>query len=475
MNKKIAKWLQGELPLWKEKGWLSEAGQTQLEASYNMEKPASGPSLTRIAVLLLGAVLIGLGIFLLFAGYWYSFSPNGRFDWTITLVVASLVILGLAIWRCEPGKRWAEGATIFYMLALGGSTFLMADTYYTGESYGLYLLIVLIASLPAIYVLRSSLGMIGYLLGAILWCFAPYSLDITLNVMAVWLLILGALPFYMVAVKHSSSYSMLVWLSWAYVAAIFSAFFLTIESNRAGLELYFVATLAVSTYAIGTLMRDKGLWTLPFRTMGSIGLLYVVIQGTLLHTWNISIQDALNGLALTMAILLGAVCAYFLGKLVMKREWVAAVMTLTPFIVGFGLLLANSGAMPLVVSIVFDAFVLLTAFILFLRGTMDKRVGYVNGAILAVLALILARFFDPGFTFFERGISFISIGILVIVVNIIYMWSKSNNKLGKAHEERKARRQAFRQSLREQYGESQNDTFTNQKTLSNDSDQGGLL
>ena len=55
------------------------------------------------------------------------------------------------------------------------------------------------------------------------------------------------------------------------------------------------------------------------------------------------------------------------------------------------------------------------------------------------------------------------------------MWSKSNNKLGKAHEERKARRQAFRQSLREQYGESQNDTFTNEKTLSNDSDQGGLL
>ena len=98
----------------------------------------------------------------------------------------------------------------------------------------------------------------------------------------------------------------------------------------------------MATYAIGTLMRDKGLWTLPFRTMGSIGLLYVVIQGTLLHTWNISIQDALNGLALTMAILLGAVCAYFLGKLVMKREWVAAVMTLTPFIVGFGLLLANA-------------------------------------------------------------------------------------------------------------------------------------
>ena len=55
------------------------------------------------------------------------------------------------------------------------------------------------------------------------------------------------------------------------------------------------------------------------------------------------------------------------------------------------------------------------------------------------------------------------------------MWSKSNNKLGKAHEKRRARRQAFRQSLREQYGESQNDTFTNEKTLSNDSDQGGLL
>ncbi len=442
MKNRVTKWLERELPLWKEKGWLTEAGENELEATYLQNQQSQGPSLTRIAILFLGGALIALGVFLLFAGYWYSFSPNGRFDWTITLVVIALIVLSIGMWRGEPGKRLAEGVALFYMLALGGSTFLMADTYYTGESYGLYLLIVLFVSLPTIYILRSSLGMILYLLGSILWCFAPSSLDGSLNIMAVWFLIVGALPFYVIAVRHSNSYSLLVWLSWAYVAAVFSAFFLTIESNKAGLELYFITVLSAVTYALGVLNRSRGLWTLPFRTIGAIGLFYVVVQGTLLQTWNTAIQEGLQSTETTIALLFSAVSIYFLFRLLQNKEWVAFIVNASPFVIGFALLLSYSGATPLVVSLVFDVYVMLVAIGLFVRGTIDKRVGYINGAIIAIFAMIVARFFDPSFTFLERGISFISVGILVFLVNIVYMWAKFSRGYKKTQQERKVRREA---------------------------------
>ena len=54
-------------------GWLTAEGADALRERYAAHLIKSGPSLQRILVLLLGAVLIGLGVFLLFAGYWYGF------------------------------------------------------------------------------------------------------------------------------------------------------------------------------------------------------------------------------------------------------------------------------------------------------------------------------------------------------------------------------------------------------------------
>lgn len=452
MNRQIRHWLQKNLPLWREKGWVTEEGEQALRQSYVGSSVAQGPSLTRIVILALGLGLIGLGIFLLFAGYWYSFSPNGRFDWVMVLMIIAILVVGLAIWKAMPGRPFAEGATLFYMLALSSSTFLLADTYYTGESYGLYLLVILVAALPVIYVLHASVSMIFYLCGAILWCFAPYALDVTLNMMAVWILILCALPFYVVSVKHTPSYSVLVWLSWAYVAAVFSVLFLTIESHRAGLELFFVTSLSAITYALGALNRQRGMWTLPFRTIGSLGLIFVVVQGTLLGSWDAQMWEPVGTWEILIALALLGTVGYYGHRLWQHKEYIGVALLGGSPVIGISLLLVSQGITPLAVSIFFDIYAIVVAVALFIRGTVTHRIGYVNGAIISILALIGARFLDPAFTFLERGLSFMLVGTTILVANSIYMWSKWNahRREANAQRARRRKRMAIEHSVEEE-------------------------
>ena len=137
MSIKHIRWLHEELEQWREEGLISEEQSHRLQAKYGFI-PKEGPSWTRLITVLGGAVLILLGIILLFAGYWYGFSPNGRFDWSLVILLLAIAIVGVGVWKAKPASMVAEAITVIYMAILTTSTLLVADTYYTGEYMGLY-------------------------------------------------------------------------------------------------------------------------------------------------------------------------------------------------------------------------------------------------------------------------------------------------------------------------------------------------
>ena len=142
MNIKHIRWLHEELEQWREEGLISEEQSQRLQAKYGFI-PKEGPSWTRLITVLGGAALILMGIILLFAGYWYGFSPNGRFDWSLVILLLAIAIVGGGVWKAKPASMVAEAITVIYMAILTTSTLLVADTYYTGEHMGLYVLIIL--------------------------------------------------------------------------------------------------------------------------------------------------------------------------------------------------------------------------------------------------------------------------------------------------------------------------------------------
>ncbi len=113
MDKKLIVWLHEELPKWESKGWISQESASAMKVFYGEIGPRKTPSLMRLVALFLGLLLVGLGIFLLFAGYWYSFSPAGRLDWCIALLLMALLILGGGVWKAPRGGLVAEGSFLY--------------------------------------------------------------------------------------------------------------------------------------------------------------------------------------------------------------------------------------------------------------------------------------------------------------------------------------------------------------------------
>lgn len=429
MDKKQIVWLHEQLPDWESKGWISKESAAAMKVFYGEVKPKKTPSMSRLLVLLLGVLLLGLGVFLLFAGYWYSFSPAGRLDWCIALLLLAVIMLGVTIWKAPRGSLISEAVGLLYTFILTCVTFLMADTYYTGEGIGIYCLIIMVLTIPLVYVLGSQLMMIAYLLLSLLWSTSAHDISIWGEAIWLWVLLAAGVPFMLERLRaKTSGFLSVLWLAWAYFAALFGAFFFTINSYHLSLSLFFVASLSAVIFALGSVTREQGLWALPSRGIGTLGLIYVVVQGTFLGTWTDEAATS-PGIGSLLIALLGLVLvAGALRALWRKNQGLEILITACPLVIGLLTIGVHSGFTSLTASILFNTYIGILALIMLLRGGMTNRVGLVNGCVFAVLAMVGARFFDPAFTFVERGMTFIFAGAVIFVVNAFYMWRK--------HEER---------------------------------------
>ena len=440
MKVKHIRWLHEELEQWRQEGLISEEQSHQLQAKYGFI-PKEGPSWTRLITVLGGAALILLGIILLFAGYWYGFSPNGRFDWALVILLLAIAIVGGSVWKAKPASVVAEAITVAYMAVLTTVTLLVADTYYTGEYIGLYVLIILCCSLPIIYILDSALGMILYLIGVLGWSFSNHALSAWVGPAAVGGLLLLAVPYYIRRFgRHQQLQDpLLVSVSWAFIGAIFGEVFFTLSTYEPQMNLFFISVLGAVTYALGTLEQKITLLALPCKGVGAIALLYTLVEGTYIGTW-IRVGESTMAWWLWVCMIFSLAVAALLLRRLISAKRIEACIGMIPFIIFGCYILVISGATPIVTSILFNAYILVAALGTFIRGTMIKKVSLLNGAIVTLIAMFGARFFDPSFTFVERGVSFVVLGIIVLVINALYLWRKRTQRTKLNQKVRQARR-----------------------------------
>lgn len=442
MNVKHIHWLHKELDQWKEEGIISEEQSHQLQAKYGFI-PKEGPSWTRLITVLAGAILILLGIILLFAGYWYGFSPNGRFDWSLAILLLAIAVVGGGVWKAKPASMIAESITVIYMGLLTATTLLVADTFYTGEHMGLYVLIILCCALPIIYVLDSALGMILYLIGVLGWSFSSHPLNTWVGPVAVGGLLLVAVPYYIrrFGKYQGSKDSLLVSVSWAFIGAIFGEVFFILSTYEPQMNLFFISVLGAVTYGLGTLEKKIALLALPCKGVGAIALLYTIVEGTYISTWmRIGESTMAWWLWFCMVLSLG-IAVLVLRRLVLAKR-IESTIGLIPFVIFGCYVVTVSGATPILTSILFNAYILVAALGTFIRGTLVKKVSLLNSSILTLIAMFGARFFDPSFTFVERGVSFLVLGGIVLGINALYLWRKRLQRVKVNQRVLQARRQS---------------------------------
>ena len=336
----------------------------------------------------------------------------------------------------------AEAITVIYMGILTTSTLLVADTYYTGEHMGLYVLIILCCSLPIIYILDSALGMILYLIGVLGWSFSNHPLNAWVGPAAVGGLLLVAVPYY---IRRFGNYQqvkdpLLVSVSWAFVGAIFGEVFFTLSTYEPQMNLFFISVLGAVTYGLGTLEKKITLLALPCKGVGAIALLYTIVEGTYLSTW-VRIGESTMAWWLWCCMLLSLGIAFLVLRRLVLAKRIESAIGLIPFVIFGCYVVTVSGSTPILTSILFNAYIFVAALVTFIRGTLVKKVSLLNSSILTLIAMFGARFFDPSFTFIERGVSFLVLGIIVLGINAIYLWRKGKQRATVNQRVRQARRQ----------------------------------
>jgi uncharacterized membrane protein len=164
-NRRAVRWLRGQLPELVAAGAISPENEAAIDRYYGPAEPRTNFGFIILATL--GAALVGAGIILLIAHNWDDFSRAAR---TVIAFIPLLVAQALVVFvllRRNESPAWRESVAVFDVAAVGTAISLIRQTYQIQGSFESFMRIWLILSIPIVYLLRTTLGAILYVVGSV--------------------------------------------------------------------------------------------------------------------------------------------------------------------------------------------------------------------------------------------------------------------------------------------------------------------
>jgi hypothetical protein len=411
---KEAAWLLRELTDLVGKGVLDEPNATRLRAHYAEAAAAQGPGWGMILLAIGGAALVGLGVILIFAHNWETWTPGVR----VGLSLAPLLIGQLAVLQAlRSGSRlWSEAAGLFTALAVGASIALIAQTYQFGGDLPRFLLTWTLLALPLVYLLDSSAVAALCWIGALAWTLASRhdgwwgeSAQDAIRLPAFLLLASLPLPHLMRQIRIDRGSSRVAWLLRVALLVVVAGLAVAPDYRRES-ELFFVyAGMAAATALGGRLYFSgvQGLWGNPLQGAGHVGVLVVAVLATVNDVWREA--QIPHSTLLLIPCALGILAVWFAWQLARNDGPMlpCAIAALTPTIF---LLDALALRGPSLVIMLAHLYALMLAAALIRTGLRDGRLGLANEGAGLIAAVVLLRFFDSDLSYVVRGVGFIVTG-----------------------------------------------------------------
>ena len=399
MEPKKLEWLKKEMKRWTEEGIMTSEQCGQIEALY----PAGGgasPLLVFFSVL--GSLLIGSGIILVFATNWWSLPVEVRLLLAFLPLLAGQGICLYTFKRRYQSASFREGCAVFLSLSFFATLALVGQVFHTSSDMSTYLLVCILFTLPGIYFFRVRAAMTIYIFGAV---FVSWSWPGPVSI----LLLILALPyFYMETVKplyHGGLNYLLFLLS--VLAA--NTLWIVVHKETAGIEL----TAFEGFLICGILML---LIDILFRRISSIyfftaakffSILYIT-AAILISSTDFSYSESPGAAGMVLTVIIAA--AYF--ALRFKRY--PGILAGDLFMVSAVLLLMATFTVVATANIL--AMGLGTYYIV--QGSRTLTLRKLNYGMILVILLILIRFFDSSLGLFGRGIIFILLGFAFLGINL---------------------------------------------------------
>jgi uncharacterized membrane protein len=412
---KEAAWLLAELKGLVARGVLDEAAAERVRAHYS--QAAGEPRLGWGMILLAtgGAALIGLGIILIFAHNWESWTPGLRAALSLLPLLVGQAACVLALRRNS--RALSEAAALFTAIAIGASIALIAQTYQFGGDLPRFLMTWLLLAAPLIYLLDASAAASGCWLLVLAWVTSTEhsgwwaqegAWQDALRLPIFLALFSLPLPHLMRHIRLDRAGARVAWMLRCAIVvfAIGLAFAAGNRDDEALLIIYgsaaAVATLAGARYFSGI----NGLWGNPLQSAGLFGVFTVSLLVTVETV--LKFADLPTASFMTLPVAFGAV-ALWLAWLAFRDgdRWVAPLLgAFMPLL--FVLPLLGSGAPAILLA---HAYVLALAGAFIRAGLGTAQLTMANFGAALLCALVLLRFFDSDLSYVVRGVGFIVTGV----------------------------------------------------------------
>ncbi len=432
MDKNI-RWLLGEIDRWKAEGLVSSEQADLIRRRY--DQPPAPPAAGSVPWGLLvfataGAIVIGLGVILLFAYNWDEIPKFGKlalvFGAVIGAHLAGARLLAREGWQPKLGEALAALGTMFY----GAGIWLVAQIYNIDEHYPNGFLFWALGALAMAWAIRSTAnGLLAVILLAIWGCVEALDFR-SPQFWAVLLVAGGLLP---LAWRERSA------LLLAATLAVIQLLLAVNVVQWGGAPLAFTATLAWAVLLVAAsrlTAADRPDYggaptVLSFFGFGAFFVCAYLLSfreaADDLLDWGRHSQGSNLGIAYSFGwglFILGlAGWGWIMRRSLLQRELeIHREEWLLPIALAycFGIAALGAQGWQLFISWSFNLMLLGVAIMWMWRGCQESRLGTTVLGSLLLGAVVLARYFDLFQSLASRGLAFIILGGIFLAEALYY-------------------------------------------------------
>jgi len=431
---KYRQWLLQELPILEDTGILSAESRQPLEDYYS-NQVESRAHWAAIACAVLGTLLIGGGIILLFAHNWENLSRIARTGLSFCPLAIGVALSALAI--CRGGTGLCETAGIFHSLAVGACIALIGQTYHLPSNTPDFLLVWALLILPLIFMLPSTGAYLFYITLICSWSGAAqneYG-----QALGFWLLLIPAVVHVIRLIRHEAPSELLS--LWGLMLMLPIALGIVLERTVPGLWIVGYASFLSLSGLLGLrLFPTKSGWRNPLQTVGVAGITVLAYIFTWQNVWHdIGWSNTRHygnyqewGIWCDSVITLGLALAWALTavKARQRNSLPTLILCSFPLLASAGFFFAASSGGELINALLFNAYMLGLGLAYLTQGCRNTQLRQVNYGMAVLGLLLITRFFDSDFGFLARGLAFILMGSCFLVTNLIM--ARKKHQLGGA-------------------------------------------
>ncbi len=432
MNIKAVQWLYQELPGLVSKGVLAQSAADKLHEHYGEIRGADRKWFIIILCSVLGAILIGLGIILLFAHNWEELSRPAR---AVLSLLPLIVGQALAVWvivKRPESQALKEGVATFLSLMVGASLALIAQTYNIPNDTPAFILTWMLLIVPLVYFMEATIPAVIYVIGIASW--AGYFWYEPLKGFCFWPLLAVVIPHFIWSLKQEKYTIRVAILALVMAVGVCVGAGFTLGRTWGGSWIVIHSSLITLFYLLGAWeFKDCSTnWQRPFQVLGGLGIFILMFFLTFRFPWEsitgrysygvneISTWSAVPDHLLTFLLVGGALLMFF--QYAKREDWMRTCFGALPLLALIGY--AFCGTSAVFPMLLFNGYLLFVSVFRLMTGIRTNNLGVVNTGMLMLSFLVLARFFDSDINFIVKGLVFIVIGIGFLVTNVVILRRK---------------------------------------------------